>query len=126
MNKIHNIELRLYELLGVKIFRKLVFYIPCITCLPKVLKLPKKERRQFIFSIPSNYRMKHGHGLQDVKNFRKWIILNSICHLYGLYVFINTFLIFGGITTTSSLFVTAFCLFWGVINSYCLMLQRYN
>lgn len=114
MNK--NIELRIYELLGIKIFRKMAF------CLYKILGFPftifmSKENRKNFYNAPNNYNMKKGHGIKDLKDFKKWLLFNAGIHVYGL--FSCTFTLMMGSILVSTIIAA-------VINAYCIMLQRYN
>ena len=43
MKKNKNLEMKIYELLGVKIFRKIVFSLASIISLPKKRKMTKEE-----------------------------------------------------------------------------------
>lgn len=116
--KNNNLELKIYEKLGVRKFRNilikffyLIIYPPFI-----LVKMPKNERKNFFYNVPGNYFMKKGNGLQDLKDFKKYIYFNSSIHIIG---FINSiFSIIGGN------FITG--IFWLLLNSYCVMLQRYN
>lgn len=48
MKKTKNIEMKIYELLGVKVFRKMVFTFRDILLFPLTIKMSKEEKRNFI------------------------------------------------------------------------------
>lgn len=119
-----NIELKIYELLGVKAFRKLVFKLFYISIIPYTRHMTREERYNSIYNTPSNYNMKKGHGIQDLRDFKKQLLLNAGIHIFSLIACIPSFLnVIGG---TATLFTTIQTLFLVTINTYCIMLQRYN
>ena len=119
-----NIELKIYELLGVKTFRKIVFKLCYISMIPFTRHMTREERYNSIYNTPSNYNMKKGHGIQDLRDFKKQLLLNAVIHLSALIACIPSFLnVIGG---TATLFTTIATLFLVTINTYCIMLQRYN
>ena len=119
-----NIELKIYELLGVKTFRKLVFKLFYISIMPYTRHMTREERYNSIYNTPSNYNMKKGHGIQDLRDFKKQLLLNAVIHIFGLIACISSFLnVIGG---SATLFTTITTLFLVTINTYCIMLQRYN
>lgn len=119
-----NIELKIYELLGVKTFRKLVFKLLYISIMPYTRHMTREERYNSIYNTPSNYNMKKGHGMQDLRDFKKQLLFNAGIHIFGLIACIPSFLnVIGG---TATLFTTIATLFLVTINTYCIMLQRYN
>lgn len=119
-----NIELKIYELLGVKTFRKLVFKLCYISMIPFTRHMTREERYNSIYNTPSNYNMKKGHGIQDLRDFKKQLLLNAGIHIFGLITCIPSFLnVIGG---TATLFTTIATLFLVTINTYCITLQRYN
>ena len=46
--------MRIYELLGIKLFKKMVFLFRDIIVFPIIFRIPKKERKKFLNSISSN------------------------------------------------------------------------
>ena len=119
-----NIELKIYELLGVKTFRKLVFKLRYISIIPFTRHMTREERHNIIYNTPSNYNMKKGHGIQDLRDFKKQLLINAGIHIFGLITCIPSFLnVIGG---TATLFATIVTPFLASINTYCIMLQRYN
>lgn len=68
--------------------------------------------------------MKKGHGIQDLRDFKKQLLFNAGIHIFSLITCIPSFLnVIGG---TATFFTTISTLFLATINTYCIMLQRYN
>ena len=123
MKKNKNIEMRIYELLGVKVFRKMAFGLYKILGFPFTIFMSKEERKKF-YSTPNNYNMKKGHGIQDLRDFKKMLLLNTCIHIWALSNLIPEFSnIF---SSSASLSTTIGTLIAVGINCYCIMLQRYN
>ena len=121
--KVKNIELKIYELLGIKVFRKMAFGLYKAIGLPFTIFMSKEARRK-IYSSPSNYNMKKGHGLQDLRDFKKMLLLNTSIHIWALSLCLPHF--FKVIAGTASTLATINNLIPIVINLYCIMLKRYN
>lgn len=119
-----NIELKIYEWLGIKTFRKIVFKFNYIILIPFTFRMTKEERWNLIHNTPSNYTMKMGNGIQDLKDFKKQLILNTSIHIAALICCIPGFLAI--IENSASLFTIVTMLFFVPTNIYCVMLQRYN
>ncbi len=119
-----NIELKIYELLGIKTFRKAAFKFFYVLFIPFSLDMTKEERYRLIYKTPNNYIMKKGNGLQDLQDFKKCLLFNVGIHSLALFVCIPYFLEI--IKGTVSLMATIISLFLAMINIYCIMLQRYN
>jgi len=119
-----NIEMRLYELLGVKAFRKFVFGIYYVAMIPTSLGKTKEERKKIMYNTASNYNLGKVENLEDLMKFKKMIYFNAFIHTSVLIMLIPNFLrIANG---TSSIFNLVFTGLLGPINAYCVMLQRYN
>lgn len=124
MKKNKNVEMRIYELLGVKTFRKMAFALSDKICILFTLKMSKEERKEYLYHTASNYNLGEVKSLEDVKKFKKQLFSNARIHLFGLLVLIPNFIkIIGG---TAALSYTIITLIAGGINLYCVMLQRYN
>ena len=121
MNKM---ELKIYELLGIKKFKKIVFGFCKLIALPFTLLFPKEERKEFLNSIKIfNYNIK-GYSVQNLRQFKKYLLLNALFHVLVLLFCLPTFMkVTGGMT---SFLQTITCSTVIVINCYCIMLQRYN
>ncbi len=124
MKKNESIEMRIYELLGVKVFRKMAFKFRDMLVFPFFISLPKAERKKLLYNTASNYNIGRVDSLEDVKKFRKQLFINAGIHIFGLFVCLPNFLkIVDGTASLSTIIVdfSAIC-----INTYCIMLQRYN
>ncbi len=123
-----NIELKIYELLGIKTFRKmlfkLVYKLVYILIIPITREMTKEERYNLIYNVPANYKMKKGHGIQDLRDFKKKLLFNAGMHIFSLIMCIPCFLKIIG--STASISTTIITLFFVTTNIYCIMLQRYN
>lgn len=122
--KENNIELKIYELLGIKYFKKAVFFVLEIAITPFTLEISRKERKKLIHTIPSNYTIKKGNGIQDLIDFKKMLLLNSSLHIICLFLCIPNFKsIFNGTANLTTYIRNTITI---LINLYCIMLQRYN
>lgn len=111
------LEMRIYECLGIKHFKKLVLELGY-----RVLHFfDKSVTRDKYFKSSSNYRMKKGNGMQDLRDLKKMLLLNGSLH--SLFLLHNFVLILKAINLGSFLGLALLPL---VINGYCVMLQRYN
>ena len=94
--------MRIYELLGVKTFRKMAFAL--------------RDKIWILFTLKMSK--------EDGKKFKKQLFSNARIHLFAFLVLIPNFIkIIGG---TAALSYTIITLIAGGINLYCVMLQRYN
>lgn len=117
------IEMKLYEILGIKTFRKMAFDL--LYWIALIISLGNKEKaKDIVYNIPSNYVMKKGNGLEDLRDFKKMLLLNTTIHVMILSYFVPNF--FKIIEETASIPTTIFNLTAISINLYCIMLQRYN
>ena len=121
LNKLRNVEKKFYEIIGIKIFRKMAFALRIF--LFSFNKLSKEERKR-ILNEPSNYNMKKGNGIQDLRDFKDELKFNSRVHIIGVIVclvgFVFTF------SNPSLVVANIIWLFFLILNAYCVMLQRYN
>lgn len=108
-NKKGDVELKIYELLGVKYFRFLVFKLEKI--------IHHKDKMKNI-----NYHVKK-INIDEITSFKKYLYYNGYIHVRNLiFLFI--------ILLISLNFINLFFLIVIVLelikNAYCVMLQRYN
>lgn len=123
-NKLYNFEKKTYELLGVKKFRKLAFKTREIFFYPFTFRMKKEDRKKMFYNTPDNYVMKKGNGMQDLKDFKKHLYTNAIIHLIALLVLSDNIIkVFNGQMPFGYTLATISLV---GINSYCIMLQRYN
>lgn len=119
-----SIEMKLYELLGIKVFKKMAFFVRDIVTLPLTFKMPKEERKKSLYNTASNYNIGKSKSLEDIKKFKKQLFKNAGIHIFALLAFIPSFIKI--ILGTASLSTTIIVLPAMVMNIYCIMLQRYN
>lgn len=131
MNKTENyfkknkgIEMKFYELLGIKAFKKMAFVIRDIATLPLTSKMSKEERKKSLYNTASNYNIGKAKSLEDIKKFKKQLFKNAGIHIFALLICLPGFIKI--IIGTASLFTTIMVLSVMVMNIYCIMLQRYN
>lgn len=107
--KKEDFEIKLYELLGVKVFRSLVFKLEKL--------IHKKDKRKNI-----NYHIKR-INIDELESFKKYLYYNGFIHTK------NSIIIFGMILF--NIIMSNYLIFIVLIpelirNLYCVMLQRYN
>lgn len=119
-----NIEMRIYELLGVKFWKKMVMGFMYLVALPLTIGMSKEGRRKFIHGAFTNYTMGKINSLEDIKKFKKMLLLNASIHIYALFKILPDFLkVVGGTMSLSTSIINLTCV---GLNFYCIMLQRYN
>lgn len=124
MKKNKSIEMRIYELLGVKVFRKMAFAFRDILRYPSTIKMTKEERHNFLYNTASNYNLGKVKNLEDVKNFKNELYINASIHIYALLSCLWSFMIAIDCNAPLSIMIAYLPLVG--INAYCIMLQRYN
>lgn len=114
--KLNNFELKFYKAIGIKTFRKMVLKTVYAIYIPFYImeKIPKEEWKE-TFHSTINYFMKKGNGSQDLKDFKKYLYLNSSIHIIAAMFNISSML--SGNFTVIPIFI---------LNIYCILLQRYN
>lgn len=112
------LELNIYKKIGVRQFRNILvkFLYFLVVPLYIIFKIPKSERKNLFHNSPSNYFMKKGNGLKDLKDFKKWLYFNAAIHVHALIRCIIG--LFNGTLIIQIPFI--------ILNLYCIMLQRYN
>lgn len=116
MKKNKNLEMKIYELLGVKIFRKMAFSLASILNLPLKLTMTKEEWKEYN-NKTSNYNIGKVKDLDDVKKYKKQMYFNTSVHIFSLLLCMVYLSLVG---------INAFFIIMTLINTYCIMLQRYN
>lgn len=104
-------EIKLYEILGVKSFRNLVFEVESVK--------HSKDKRKNV-----NYHLRE-YTINAVENFIGCILYNTIVHLFGLFMVIAYILITHVFNIRIMCFDVLIIIFT-VFNMYSIMLQRYN
>ena len=69
--KENDIELKIYELLGIKTFKKMAFKLRDFVFLLVNFKMPKEERHKFLYEKPSNYIMKKERVFKIYKTLKR-------------------------------------------------------
>ena len=105
------IELRVYELLGVKRFRKLIFKIENI-----------RHRQDGKYNI--NYHLTGG-SLYTMKEFIGYLYYNTACHAISL-AFVVVFLFASVAFQTRNHVLDIATIILSIVNIYCIILQRYT
>ncbi len=105
------VERRLYEFLGIRLFRKLA------------LKLESFRHRKDN-SRNINYHL-HGSGISSVKSFTGYLFYNAVCHTISLSFVAAYFAITGIVGARYIVLDVSMCILL-LINLYCIMLQRYT
>ena len=59
--------MKFYELLGIKVFKKMAFFIRDIVTLPLTFKMSKEERKKTLYNTASNYNIGKSKSLEDIK-----------------------------------------------------------
>lgn len=126
MKKINDIEKKFYEILGVKLFKKIVMFIYDIIAKIISLSLPKQYRKAFLKSKgTTNYTIGSIKSLDNIKKFKKELLFNGFVHICGAIIALS-FLGESILNKTPSILPIALNSTFLGINIYCVMLQRYN
>ena len=111
MSNKKKLELKIYEFLGVKQFKKAVFMLEKI--------IHKRDKGKNI-----NYHIKNSNDRESVDSFKKYLYYNGFIHTKNLITGIPI-IVFAILCGQNLLFLIPLILF--LINDvYCVMLQRYN
>jgi hypothetical protein len=132
MKKINEKELKIYEALGIKQFRKIGFirrnFITCALVYPFTLPMKRKERYKCVdklyYEQKSNFNLGKITNLDDIKKYKRYPVANAIRYTIDLLTCVPIIIkiidgrspLLSTISTTSAI----------IINLYCIMLQRYN
>ena len=121
---INNLELKIYEFLGVKYFKKLVFKFRDMLVYPFTMNMNDDERKKILYNSSTNYNIGRVESLEDIKRFKKMLYFNALIHIIVLIICVpNLLKIIGGTALLKTTIINLSCIF---INIYCIMLQRYN
>lgn len=114
MKNREDIELKLYEKIGIKHFKSFVLKLRDFS-FRYVIKMTEEEIQNSLNS-QSNYNIGKINSMEDVVNFKKMLYLNALIHTFAMIPCLIAF-----INATNLLF-----LLLTIINIYCIILQRYN
>ena len=113
-------ELKIYESLGIKHFKKFIMRLHYLLYLPLSFLLEKEYRQEFYYNVRNNYKIGKVNELKDIKTFKKNLYFNGFIH--ATIAFFNIIFLIFSVSPLSFLIN----LIWLLINTYCTMLQRYN
>lgn len=127
-DKFNNIEMKIYEALGVNLFKKFIFKLLDIALLPITSKMNKRDRYDYLYNTHSNYNIGQRKDLQSLRNFKKYIWFNAGVHIFSLYFCsVSVKNIFSlAANNLAVVLLSTFNIALIVLNIYCIMLQRYN
>lgn len=103
-----NLEMKIYEKLGVKKFKNFVLNLNAKATNNKKIK-------------GNNYYLDQGHGLEDLKKFKFELLFNGYLHTYSSIACVVFMM---GSMIPITLYPVAIASI--TLNTYCVMLQRYN
>ncbi len=124
MEKNKTMEMTIYEMLGIKTFRKMAFALRDTLNYPATIGMTKEERKRYLYKSPSNYNIGKIKRIEDLERFKKMLYLNAGIHIVGLSLLIPDYMRMA--EGTASIQASTYYVTLGLINSYCIMLQRYN
>lgn len=105
-----NIEMKIYEKLGVRKWKKFVLWL--------MLFITRDPEFKGI-----NYNIQ-SFSLKSVKDFRKWLWFNALIHVNGMINCLYWIIYYINLDRSFS-FIMFYVIFF-ILNFYCVMLQRYN
>ena len=111
MSKNQKFEVKIYELLGIKLFKKAVFKLEKI--------IHRKDGKRNI-----NYHIKKSNDMESVDNFKKFLYYNGAIHTKNLIFDIPVIILM--IVFRYNLILIVPIMLWLIKDIYCIMLQRYN
>lgn len=114
-NKNFNLEIKIYELLGIKYFKKFVLKLRDIVY--SLFFFIPKEELEIIKNRPDNYKMGITDKKEKILKYKKSLYFNGSVHIFGMFYSMLC------IIFTENLIFHLICF---IINMYCVMLQRYN
>lgn len=119
-----SIEMKIYEMLGIKKFKKFVLFLIELGVYPFTKHMTKEERRTMLWNSGGNYHLGKVNSVEDVKKFKKQLLFNTGIHVAGLLICVypTVGIITGEAALATDIIVPPLI----VLNSYCIMLQRYN
>ena len=119
-----SVEMKIYEMLGIKKFKKFLLSLNELVTYPFTRHMTKEERRNMLRDSGGNYHLGKVKSVDDVKKFKKQLFLNSGIHVLGLLLCVSPSIkmIAGEASLVTDIIIPPLI----ALNSYCIMLQRYN
>lgn len=124
MKKITDIEMKFYEFLEIKKFKKFVLFVLDKRFFLSNPNLTKEERKKLILDTASNYNIGKDRNLNSLHRYKMFLYLNTSIHLipFIVSVFYLPKIIFSNLNSI----IYFILIILEMINTYCLILQRYN
>lgn len=116
MKKREQIEIKIYETIGIKKFKKIIFKIRDAIYNTFHKKESKEENNKNLYEKQSNYVIGKKMNLENIINYKTKIKFNTTIHLLALIALIEPLIMNLNILNITLL----------TINMYCIILQRYN
>ena len=104
-------EMRIYELLGVKYWKRFVLWFPCL-----FIRDPEDRKG-------GNYWLED-ISVSSIKKFKKQLLFNASLHIGAILVTNIPFFIMNLLDNNIPMMIYQVIFF--LVNFYCIMLQRYN
>ena len=104
-------EMRVYELLGVKYWKRFVLWIICL-----LIRDPEDRKG-------GNYWL-DDISVASIKKFKKQLLFNASLHIGAILVTNIPFFIMNLLDNNIPMMI--YQVIWFLVNFYCIMLQRYN
>lgn len=117
-------EMQFYEAIGIKQFRKMAFGLCKAIWFPLALIRQPKNREAFYQENIINYYMKKGKDIKKLKDFKKMLLVNAGLHIYSIIDIMKDVPAYVKVGLTKEE-IAVLAIAMG-INTYCIMLQRYN
>ena len=114
-----DLEIKIYEKLGVKYFKKITMLIYKVI-IKTICLLKKSQEKDDVIKYQTNYSIGAINSIDDLKRFKKNLYFNSSIHIIALIPCITALFI------ATSIFTTINAIICTIINIYCIILQRYN
>lgn len=111
ITRFDRVEKRLYEILGIKLFKSLMLYIEKI-----------KHRKDGLSN--ENYHIK-SMAMCSLKKFSGYLLYNAIFHIVSLF-FVAIYFVIVLLTKPNLLWFNIVMCVVAIIDLYCIMLQRYS
>ena len=119
-----NLELKIYEKLGIKKFKEFAFKLREKIIKPFIDYKEEKEQKRILQKTPDNFIMAKGNGISDLLDFKKEILFNTGLCIASAIVSIPviTNILMNNPNILEILATAGFVTF----DTYSLILQRYN
>lgn len=124
MKKITDIEMKVYEFLGIKKFKGLIFLIVDKLITLSRRDLSKEERKKIVFNTVSNYNIGKDKDLNALYRYKKLLYFNIFIHIISYLTIASS--LSEALFNNLDIIRLVILIILETINTYCLILQRYN